>query len=170
LAMVNKKLEEQVAEWAFQYRENYYRLAYSYVKNAADALDIVQESIYKAISSIDSLENPHSIKTWFYRIVVNTSLDYLRKKRKSITVGEEVFTSFDFGAVDHYEDLDLHKALDHLPEKYRTVLILRYFEDLKIDEIAEILHENPNTVKTRLYKSLELLRIQLREEEIEFGR
>jgi len=51
--------------------------------------------------------------------------------------------------------------LDNLPEKYRTVVILRYFEDLKIDEIAEILNENVNTIKTRLYKSLEKLGIKL---------
>jgi len=50
-----------------------------------------------------------------------------------------------------------------LPEKYRTIVVLRYFEDLKIDEIAEILNENVNTVKTRLYKSLEILRVKLSE-------
>lgn len=165
-----KTLEQQVAEWAVRYRENYYRLAYSYVKNADDALDIVQESIYKAMASIGSLENPNYIKTWFYRIVVNTSLDFLRKKKRSVAVGEEVFTSFDFGTVDNYEDFDLQKALDNLPDKYRIVVILRYFEDLKIDEIAEILNENTNTVKTRLYKSLEKLRIKLSDEEVKYER
>lgn len=157
----NKGLEEQVAEYAVEYRENFYRLAFSYVKNADDALDIVQESVYKAILSSRKLKNPEYIKTWFYRIVVNTSLDFLRKQRKSIAVGEEILASFDFGTVDHYEDFDLQEALDNLPVKYRTIVILRYFEDLKIDEIAEILNENINTVKTRLYKSLEKLRIKL---------
>jgi len=57
----------------------------------------------------------------------------------------------------------LQRALDNLPEKYRTIVVLRYFEDLKIDEIAEILNENVNTVKTRLYKSLEILRVKLSE-------
>lgn len=162
----SKNLEKQVVEWAISHRENYYRLAYSYVKNAEDALDIVQDSLYKAISSISSLENPSYIKTWFYRIVVNTSIDFLRKNKKSVAVGEDVFTSFDFGTEDHYKNIDLQKALDQLPDKYRIVVILRYFEDLKIDEIAEILGENTNTVKTRLYKSLEKLRIKLNEEEV----
>jgi len=66
----NKYLEEQIAEYAVKHKENFYRLAYSYVKNADDALDIVQESVYKAISSMDSLKNPDYLKTWFYRIVV----------------------------------------------------------------------------------------------------
>jgi RNA polymerase sigma-70 factor (ECF subfamily) len=159
----NKYLEEQIAEYAVKHKENFYRLAYSYVKNADDALDIVQESVYKAISSMDSLKNPDYLKTWFYRIVVNTSLDFLRRQKRNVAVGEEILGSFDFGAVDSYGDFDLQRALDNLPEKYRTIVVLRYFEDLKIDEIAEILNENVNTVKTRLYKSLEILRVKLSE-------
>ncbi|WP_085931688.1 sigma-70 family RNA polymerase sigma factor [Desulfosporosinus meridiei] len=154
-------LEEQITEHAVKYKENHYRLAFSYVKNVDDALDIMQESIYKAISSKNLIENPNYIKTWFYRIVVNTSLDFLRKRRKIDFVDEEVLTSLDFGKADDYGDFDLQKALDNLPDKYRTVVILRYFEDLKIEEIAEVLSENVNTVKTRLYKSLEKLRIKL---------
>lgn len=157
----NSSLEEQITQYAVEYRESFYRLAFSYVKNADDALDIVQESVYKAILSSSKLKNPEYIKTWFYRIVVNTSLDFIRKQRKSVAVGEEILSSFDFGSVDQYENFDLQEALDNLPAKYRTIVILRYFEDLKIDEIAEILNENTNTVKTRLYKSLEKLRLDL---------
>jgi RNA polymerase sigma-70 factor (ECF subfamily) len=160
-AMRKYYLEKQIAEYAVKYKENYYRLAYSYARNVDDALDIVQESIYKAISSMDSLKNPNYIKTWFYRIVVNTSLDFLRKRRKIDIVDEEVLTNLEFGRVDDYGNFDLQKALDNLPDQYRTVVILRYFEDLKIEEIAEVLNENVNTVKTRLYKSLEKLRLKL---------
>ncbi|CDG36113.1 ECF subfamily RNA polymerase sigma-24 factor [Acetivibrio thermocellus BC1] len=163
MLLKNKYLEEQIAEYAVKHKENFYRLAYSYVKNADDALDIVQESVYKAISSMDSLKNPDYLKTWFYRIVVNTSLDFLRRQKRNVAVGEEILGSFDFGAVDSYGDFDLQRALDNLPEKYRTIVVLRYFEDLKIDEIAEILNENVNTVKTRLYKSLEIPRVKLSE-------
>ena len=161
----NIHLEDQIAEYAVRYKENYYRLAYSYVKNADDALDIVQESVYKAISSMGSLKNPDYINTWFYKIVVNTLLDFLRKQKKSVAVGEDVLASYDFRTDDNYEDIDLQQALDNLPDKYRTVVILRYFEDLKIDEIAEILNENTNKVKTRIYKSLEKLRIKLSDDE-----
>lgn len=158
-------LESQIADYVVRYKKNIYRLAFSYVKNADDALDIVQESIYKAISSKDSLKNPDYIKTWFYRIVVNTSLDFLRKKRMGDVVGEEDFASLDPGEVDEYENFDLQRALDNLPGNYRTVITLRYFEDLRIEEIAEILNENVNTVKTRLYKSLKMLRIKMNDYE-----
>lgn len=163
--MGKSSLEEQIAEHVLKYKENHYRLAYSYVKNADDALDIVQESVYKAILHKSSLKNPDYLKTWFYRILINTSLDFIRKNRKIEVVDEEIFGNFDSGTNDDYENFDLKKALDNLPDNCRTIIILRYFEDLKIDEIAEILNENSNTVKTHLYKSLKTLRIKMEDYE-----
>ncbi len=159
--MSKSYLEEQIAEYAVKYKENHYRLAYSYVRNADDALDIVQESVYKAIACRGSLKKPEYIKTWFYRIVVNTSLDFLRKRKRLAIVDEDALANLNLATVDEYENFDLQKALDNLPDMYRSVVILRYFEDLKIDEIAEVLSVNVNTVKTRLYKALEKLRIKL---------
>ena len=66
---------------------------------------------------------------------------------------------------DTYENIDLQKALDELPEKYKTIVILRYFEDMKISEIAQVLDENTNTIKTRLYKALDKLKLKLRDDE-----
>lgn len=163
--MKKNRVKAQIAEYALKYRENHYRLAYSYVRNVDDALDIVQESILKAISSTDSLKNSNYIKTWFYKIIVNTSLDFLRKQGRTCIAGDEVLNCADIGSVDDYMDFDLQKALDNLPDKYRTIVILRYFEDMKIEEIAEVLAENVSTVKTRLYKSLERLRIKLGDNE-----
>lgn len=159
--MHKDSLKKQIAEYVISNKEKYYRLAYSYVKNADDALDIMQESIYKAVSHVDSLQEISYINTWFYRIIVNTSIDFLRKQKKVIPVDNEVLASFVSEINDQYENFDLQRAMGNLPEKYRTVVILRYFEDLKIEEIAEILNENTNTIKTRLYKSLKLLRIKM---------
>ena len=64
-------------------------------------------------------------------------------------------------AEDKYEELDLKKALNRLEPENRTVIILRYFEDMKIEDIALVVDENVNTVKARLYRSLKKLRIQL---------
>lgn len=159
--MGKSSLEKQFSDYVIRYKENHYRLAYSYVHNVDDALDIVQESIYKAISSIDSLNNPGYMKTWFYRILVNTSLDLIRKQKKLVAVDEEALSDYSPGVVDNYQDIDLQRALSSLPDNYRNVVVLRYFEDLKIQEIAEILNENVNTVKTHLYKALEMLRVKI---------
>lgn len=164
LKVDKNSLEKHIADYIIKHKENHYRLAFSYVKNVDDALDIVQESICKALKSIDSLKNPSHVKTWFYRIIVNTSLDYLRKQKRVSVTDEETLSSLNGGAVDKYQNIDLHKALDALPVNCRSVVILRYFEDLKLDEIAEVLDENVNTVKTRLYKALKKLRIQMNDE------
>ena len=159
--MGNDKLYKEIENHVIENKEKFYRLAYSYVKNYDYALDIVHDSILKAFSSVDSLKNSEFIKTWFYRIVVNTSIDFLRKQKHTTIVDEETLLIYDTGKLDKYEDIDLKRALEDLPENYRIIIILRYFEDLKIDEIAEVLDENVNTIKTRLYKSLEILRINM---------
>ena len=164
--MHKETLKKQIADYIISNKEKYYRVAYSYVKNADDALDIMQESIYKAVSHIDSLQDINYINTWFYRIIVNTSIDFLRKQKKVIPVEDEILENFISESNDEYENFDLQKAMDDLPEKYKSVVVLRYFEDLKIEEIAEILNENTNTIKTRLYKALKLLRIKMDDYEI----
>lgn len=147
------------------HKDDYYRLAYSYVKNQEDALDIVQESIKKALTSLNKINDANAMKSWFYKIVVRTAIDFLRKHKKLTVADDETIDILSKGKEDIYQDMDLHKALDELPIQYKTVITLRYFEDLKLEEIAEILEENINTVKTRLYKGLKLLRITITEEE-----
>ncbi|MFB7642772.1 RNA polymerase sigma factor [Peribacillus butanolivorans] len=153
--------DQLIADFVIQNKEQYYRLAFYYVKNKEDALDIVQESIIKALSKKESLDKPELLKTWFYRIVVNTSIDLLRKQKRLVIVDDEVLTSLDDGKLDQYTDFDLKNTLDSLPVQYRSVIMLRYFADFKLEEIAKILDENVNTVKTRLYKALSMLRIEM---------
>lgn len=156
--MRDKAKEKLVIQYTLEYKEALYRLAYSYMKNENDALDVVQESIYKALASLDQLKEPAYIKTWMYRIVVNTALDYLRKNKKYIY--EETYP-VDEGKYDAYEDMDLKRALNNLEEPYQSIVKLRYFEDLQIKEIAKVLDENENTIKTRLYKALKKLKVQI---------
>ncbi|MGY0692501.1 RNA polymerase sigma factor [Virgibacillus sp. FSP13] len=160
--MKKNRSEDKVIAFIIENQENFYRLAFSYVKNAADALDIVQESIEKAILKRESLRDAQSVKSWFYKIVVHSSLDFLRKKKMSL-IDEESLEYYLSGQNDSYQDLDLKRSLDQLPIKFKNVIILRFFEDLKIDEVAEVLNENKNTIKTRLYRALELLRVEMDE-------
>ncbi|MFD0693462.1 RNA polymerase sigma factor [Paenibacillus sp. GCM10027628] len=159
--MMRSNIENLLITCITEHKENAYRLAYSYVKNAEDALDIIQESIQKAFESLGKLKNPASVKSWFYRIVVNTSLDFLRKQKRIQVVDEQVLEFYGQASDDVYQDIDLERAMDELPSIYRSVIVLRYFEDLKIEEIAEVLNENLNTVKTRLYQGLRLLRVKM---------
>jgi RNA polymerase sigma-70 factor (ECF subfamily) len=131
------------------------------VKNPDDAMDILQDSIYKAFVSLRVAKTPEHYKSWFYRIVVHTALDFLRKNKRLVALDHEDFEVSASTTPDTSDHLDLQKALDDLPIQYRSVVILRYFEDLKLDEVAYVLDLNINTVKTRLYKALRLLRLRI---------
>ena len=140
--------------------ERYYRLAYSYMRNEDDALDVVQESAYRAIRDCRKVRNKDYLSTWIYRIVVNTALDMLRRKKKE-NITEELP---EIPVEDQYQDLELRTVLNQLDDKSRTIILLRYFEDLKLEDIADIVGDNLNTVKARLYRSLKKLRLNLQAE------
>lgn len=163
--MKKSQKEDALIELISENKDNFYRLAYSYVKNSEDALDIVQDSIQKALIKVGSLKHDQKLKNWFYRIVVNTSLDFLRRRKRLEVVDETTLESYAHGKSDRYQDIDLGNSLDALPPKYRSVIVLRYFEDLKIEEIAEILEENQSTIKTRIHRALSMLRIQMVDQE-----
>ncbi len=155
---LQKKVEEQILD---SY-EGMYRLAYTYVRNEEDALDIVQESVYKAIRYSGRVKQEEFIHTWLWRIVMNTAIDFIRKNHREVAVDE----TYETGKEDVYQDFDTLEALKVLDERERTIVVLRYFEDQKLEDIAKILNENISTVKTVLYRSLKKLRIRLTEGEM----
>lgn len=163
LSLVERKKEKEIKKYIVDNKESLYRFAYSYVRNEDDALDVVHDSICKSLTNINTLKNIDSIRSWIYKIVSNCAIDYIRKNKKYVMMSDnlEMDNAVEY---DTYEDLDLQEALDRLPEKYRIVIILRYFEDMKIGDIAEIMGENVNTIKTRLYNALSKLKLELIEE------
>ena len=157
--MVEKHLDNRriLTEFILSNQADFYRLAYSYVKDRDTALDVVQESIVKALTKANSLRDPERVKTWFYRILVNESIDWYRRSQRLVPLADRL----DQEAApepDHSARLDLYDAIERLNEKERTVVRLRYFEDLKLEEIAQVTGVNLNTVKTRLYKGLRHLK------------
>ncbi len=154
------KKEQLVEEMLIANYSKYYRLAYSYVRNEADAQDIVQEGAYKAILNSDSLREPSYADTWIYRIIVNEAIAFLRKNRKETVNIEDIPEA----VTDTYQDLDLRQAMEALEPLDRTIIVLRYFEEMKLDQIAEITKTNLNTVKSRLYRTLKKLHLALEPE------
>ncbi len=161
--MTKNEKFKRVEQFLIENQNAHYRLAYSYVKNKENALDIVQESIFKALQSIDRLDEIEYLKTWFYRILVNTSIDFIRKHRRITVMDDDVLDGYLPQTEDVQTDMDLLDALDSLTAYEKSLIILRFFEDLKIDEVAAVLDENVNTVKTRLYRTLKKLRIEIGE-------
>ena len=143
--------------------EKYYRLAFSYVHNEADAMDIVQEGAYKAMLKWESLEREDFAETWIYRIMLNEIFSMLRKRTRNEESMADPDCLEEIPAETPVDSLSLREALDRLSPKEKALVELRYFEDLKLEEIAGILDENLSTVKSRLYRTLQKLRITLEE-------
>lgn len=165
--MLHKNLRHQVEEKLLTSYESMYRIAYTYVKNADDALDIVQDSAYKAIKNAKSIKQEEYIETWIYKIVINCAIDFLKHSKKEMAT-ESLEELHHIGTTDHYMDFDTIRALDILNEKERAVVVLRFFEEKKLGEIAAVLGMNGNTVKSTLYRSLQKLKIELEKGEMPY--
>ena len=154
-------MEKETERILLENYDKYYRLAYSYMKSEHDALDVVQESAYKAIRDCGKVKERRYLGTWLYRIVVNTALDALRRQGREVSLEEQ---KKEESWQPSYEGIELREILDRLDEKEKTVVVLRYFHDLKLEDIAGILGENVNTVKARLYRTLKKMRMELEPE------
>lgn len=143
----------------------FYRVAYTYVKNREDALDIVHNAIVNALKSYATLRSPEYAQTWFYRILINESISFLRKKRPAVSLEElsapQLRPAAAASEAVRDEYLDLYTAVDKLSPDLRAIVILRFFEDMKLDEIAEITATNLNTVKSKLYRALRQLKLEM---------
>ena len=135
-------------------KEKLYRTAYSYVRNEADALDIFQKTVLLAIESIHQLREPKYFSTWLMRICINTSLGVLKEQRKVVLMNEPNRNSFSMDTEKSAEKLDLLNAIYRLDEKYKTIIILRYYEDLTFQQISELLDEPIGTVKSKGKRAL----------------
>ena len=160
--MNTPKMQQLVEQELLASYDSLYRLAFTYVKNESDAMDIVQESAYKAIRNAASVKNKAFIKTWLWRIAINTSIEFLRDKQREYSC--EILQ--EYGREDVYLDFDTMEALNVLNDKERAAVVLRYFEELKLQEIADALEENLSTTKSLLYRSLKKMKIKLTEGEL----
>lgn len=160
--------ESGISEQAFAKKwetskEKMYRLAFCYVKQEQDALDILSEATYKAYCSLDQLKEPKYFDSWMGKIIIRASLDYL-KKQKPLSLDAEVdYEQADKdGSIDQFEQseirLDVYAALDFIHPEERTYIILKYFEDRSFLEISQMMDIPEATVKTKVYRSLKKMR------------
>lgn len=144
-----------------------HRFAYRFFADNDDASEITQKTFINVYQKVDHLREPANFSPWIYRVANNLCLDELKRagRRKSSPleawVEQAAETTNDTPAGElEAKDLGewIQKALLMLPDEQRTVIILKEFEGLKFREIAEILEEPENTIKSRMYYGLKALR------------
>ena len=141
--------KEKFADLIREHKISMYRLAFGILCNKEDAEDAVSEAIIKAYEHLDSLRDEDKFRQWIMQIVANEARkSYGKKKRVELAKDMEIYETA------HYDEHDeLWGIVLTLEEKYRAVIVLYYYNQMKIKEISKILHITEGTVKSRLSRA-----------------
>ncbi|WP_409303809.1 RNA polymerase sigma factor SigW [Peribacillus sp. SCS-155] len=159
------------------YKDKVYQICYRMLGNRHEAEDMAQEAFVRAYVNIRSFNIKMKFSTWLYRIATNLCIDRIRKKKPDYyldaeVAGTEGLDMYSQIAADsaqpeeELESLELREAVQaeilKLPDKYRSVIVLKYMEELSLKEISDILDLPVGTVKTRIHRGREALKNKLR--------
>lgn len=156
---VKEYTEEELSRIISTYTNSLVRLAFTYTKNVPDAEDVVQEVMIRLMTKKPWFENENHEKAWLIRVTINTSINYIKavKRRKAEPL------SYDIPDMTREEGF-LLEILDVLPQKYKSVLYLYYYEGYSIKEIGQILGKPESTISTWMSRTRKKLKNQLEKE------
>jgi RNA polymerase sigma-70 factor, ECF subfamily len=155
----NKERAMRMLEWwVTAYQPVVFRAAYLILRDKQAAEDVAQDTFIRAYNAALRKEPGEAVRSWLYRIAVNTSLNELRRrKREKAAVDRiEVLSPVDPSGSSDTATV-VADAIDRLPDRLRVVVICRYFLDLSEAEMAQVLRVRPGTVKSRLHEARRLL-------------
>lgn len=156
--MNKRDLEKEFDAKYNDYGKMLFKIAFLYVGNSADAEDVLQDVFIKYLSGSYSFKDSNHEKAWFIRVTQNKSLDFLKLKgRKNISL-DDIST---FTYEKDSDSADVIKEILALPEKYKSSVILYYYNDYSVEEISKILKISKSAVKMRLKRSREILKTEL---------
>ena len=138
-------------------------MAFVYVKNENDALDVVQEVAYRSFKNIKTLKKPEYFKTWLIKITITHAIDCLRIAEKVIPLRPEFENLIGSYDEDLSLSLTIQDLLNKLDEDEKSIVLLKFYNDYTFKEIADILEIPLGTAKSNLYRALEKLRTQTKE-------
>jgi RNA polymerase sigma-70 factor (ECF subfamily) len=144
-----------------RHADRLFRLAYSLLGNAADSEDVLQETFAGAYRGMNGFEGRSSVGTWLTRILVTQAAKWRRDRKRPVERLDDQAAS-QSGEVATDRRLDLQAALDRLSPEHRQVLVLREFEKMSYEEMAEVIGVPRGTVESRLHRARGELREQLK--------
>lgn len=160
--------KEALVQLIMTEKQDYYKLAYVYMRNPEDAMDAMEDMIVILYENISRLKNENSFYSWSKTILVNCCKNSLKKKNKVVLLElDELHEGYQDNLVEQKdEQLRLDKHLQELNIKQREVIKLRYFMDMDYQSIAELLRIPVGTVKSRISIGLKKLKVVLGGEEL----
>lgn len=149
-----------------QFEKDIYRMAYVYVANQEDALDVVQEVAYLSFKKIHTLKQPEYLKTWLMRITINCAINIVKKNRKVVELKPECKEYMDSDNEDIPLSLSLQDLINTLTVDEKSVVLLGFYQNYTFKEISDALEIPLGTAKSVLYRALGKLRKELKEADI----
>lgn len=161
-----------------KYKQLIYNLIFRMIRNREDVEDLTQEAFIKAFNSLEKFDRQFSFSTWLFKIATNNCIDYLRKKKlntfsidKDIGTEDDDFqfeipdteTIPDKSILDKERKKILEEAIESLPNKYKSVILLRHRDEKDYEEIAKKLKIPLGTVKAHIFRGRELLNKYLKD-------
>ncbi|WP_373458209.1 RNA polymerase sigma factor SigW [Paenibacillus harenae] len=164
------------AELVSLYQDKLFHMAYRMLNNRQESEDVVQDTFLRVYKNLDRYDENLKFSTWIYRIATNLCIDRLRKRKPVYSLDAE---STEHEGLDGYSMIPsddrtpetelllsdtqriIHQAIETLPPKYKTVMTLRYMQDLSLQEIGDIMDMPVTTIKTRVHRGREFLRKKL---------
>lgn len=150
--------KEQLGNLIISSEDVLYHVAKTLLRDDADCADAIQEAIVKAFSNIHTLHKDSYGKTWLIRIVINECYAIMRQKKKLVSLEE--YTREERGREDR-DYSDLYEAIARLSEETRLAVTLYYIEGYHVKEIAALMETTESTIKNRLARAREKLKIEL---------
>ena len=149
--------KDYFCECVRQCESSMYKLAMGILKNEPDAEDAMQDAILKAYSNLDQLKDRSKFRSWILAIVHNCAIECIRKRKNVVDIEEEQWIAAPEQSVDTAAKIAIWEAVQKLKMPYRTVIILFYYEDCSIIQIAEITNTHVNSIKTQLSRGRKML-------------
>lgn len=142
-----------------------YTLAMGILKNEADAADAMQDAILKAYCNLDQLKDRSRFRPWILSIVHNTAIEYIRKQKNIVDLESQEELAAPEPAVDTATRLTVWEGVQRLKLPYRTVIILFYYENYSVRQIAEVTHTSVIAIKQQLSRGRKMLAQLLNKED-----
>lgn len=155
-------MRQKLQELVTLYQDNLFAVAFNICKNAQDAEDVVQDTFIRYYTLKKEFDSGQHIRAWLIRVTINRAKNVSRTfwRRNKLSL-EDYMETLSF---ETKESENLFETVMKLPEKYRIVIHLFYYEDYSVNEIADILKISESNVKVRLSRGRRLLREALKEE------
>ncbi|RJE82827.1 sigma-70 family RNA polymerase sigma factor [Paenibacillus sp. 1011MAR3C5] len=155
-----RKDDEALLERIEREKGKMYGIAYAYMRNEADALEAVQETVCRVWMKRRSLREPRYFATWMIRILIHVCMDERKKrKREQPSPNERLERAADSDRT--IERIGMAEQIAKLPPRYRMVVVLKYYRDMTVMEIAKLLEKPDGTIRTWLHKALKQLRREM---------